>query len=106
MEDVRIGRESVGATYTVTATTGTRQLLLPDNPDRIAFTVAGDNLGVAFIMPQNATDTAAGWQVNTTIGQCYFGQEFFGKLIQGAWFCRARSGSVTLQIVEVLLQRK
>lgn len=80
--------------------------MLPANPDRIAFTVGGDGSSIVFITPQNATDTTAGWQVNSTTGQCYFSQEYFGKLIQGAWYCRAKSVSATIQIVEVLLQRK
>jgi len=80
--------------------------MLADNPDRIAFTIGGDGSGTVYITPQNAQDTTAGWQVNATVGQCYFSQDYFGKLIQGAWYCRAKAASTTIQIVEVLLRRK
>lgn len=106
MEDIRIGRDSVGAAYTKPVTTGSRTLILPANPDRIAFSVGTDAAQTVYITPQACDDITCGWCGTTNDPNIYFDMATFGKLIQGEWYARARTAAGSVQVVEVLLQRK
>ncbi len=106
MEDIRIGRESVGACDNKQFEAGVDTPMVGANEWRTSLTVSIGGEGTALIRPTGATGTEGGFLLNANQGRFVFTLENCGRLLQKPFNILAIGDIAQITWIEVTLEKR
>lgn len=105
MEDVRLGRETLGRSQTISVLT-TKVVLVAENRDRYAVIISAPTTNPLFVSWENDLGVTTGIRLAAGTSPLILTIQQHGRLVQGPIYASAPAGAESIHVAESVLTRQ